>query len=268
MSESRLALFAGSGELPLEFLKSASRKGKRVVTFSLTGITSPKVEEISYKTFWIKPFKLGDFLKKLSSSNVEEIVFLGKVEHRVALSLTGLDLKAVKFLFSLKDRKPETIIKGIFSEVERLGIKVIDPIPYLSHLLVPAGTVIGEAPSKEFLNELSAGMEVTRTIASLDIGQTVVIKDGGVVAVEAVEGTDECIKRGAELAGKGFIVCKAARKSQDMRIDVPTVGLETVKLIKSLGGKALVIDSGKTYLLNRQEVENFCRENKFSLVSL
>ena len=268
MSGSRLALFAGSGDLPLEFLKSASRRGEKVITFALSGITQPAVEEISYRTFWIKPFKLGDFLKKLASSQVREIVFLGKVEHRVALSLSGLDLKALKFLFSLKDRKPETIIRGIFSEVERLGVKVVDPTPYLSHLLVPSGTVMGKVPSEALLEELSSGMEITRKIASLDIGQTVVIKDGGVVAVEAVEGTDECIRRGAKLAGKGFIVCKAARESQDMRVDVPTVGIETVRLIKSLGGKALAIDSEKTYLLNREEVENFCKKKNFTLLSL
>jgi len=268
MPESRLALLAGWGELPLEFLKSAGERGEDVITFALEGITSPAVEEFSLQTFWIKPFKLGEFLKKLSSSGADRIVFLGKIEHRVALSLTGLDLKAVKFLFSLKDRKPETIIRGIISEVEALGVKVIDPTPYLSHLLLPAWTVIGRKPGRELLSELTFGMEIARSVASLDIGQTVVVKNRGVVAVEAVEGTDACIRRGAELSGKGFIVCKAARKSQDMRIDVPTVGIETVRLIGSLGGRALAIDSEKTFLLNRKEVERFCRETGFSVVSL
>lgn len=268
MPGSRLALLAGWGELPLEFLKSARERGEEVITFALKGITSPAVEELSCETLWIKPFKLGEFLKKLSSSGADRIVFLGKIEHRVALSLTGLDLKAVKFLFSLKDRKPETIIKGIFSEVEALGVEVIDPTPYLSHLLLPAGTVIGREPEGELLKELTFGMEIARSVASLDIGQTVVVKNRSVVAVEAVEGTDACIRRGAELSGGGFVVCKAARKSQDMRVDVPTVGIETVKLIKSLGGRALAIDAGRTYLLNKREIEGFCRKEGFTVISL
>jgi len=269
MQESKpLALLAGSGELPLEFLKSAKRKGREVITFALKGITSPEVEELSAKTVWIEPFKLGKFLKELGRSSAREIAFLGKLEHRNALSLKGLDLKAITFLMGLRDRKPESIIKGIFKEVESLGIKVIDPTPYLSHLLLPKGRVVGKRPDEELLQELTEGLEVARKIASLDVGQTVVLKDGTVVAVEAVEGTDACIERGASLAGEGFVVCKAARREQDMRVDVPTVGLETVRLIHSLGGRALAIEGGKTYLLNGEEVERFCRSTGFTLAVL
>jgi len=269
MRESRpLALFAGKGELPLEFLKSAKRKGRKVITFALKGITPLQVEELSARTVWIEPFKLGKFLKELEKSAVREIAFLGKLEHRNALSLKGLDLKAVTFLVGLKDRKPETIIRGVFEEVANLGIKVIDPTPYLAHLLLPKGKVFGKEPDEALLRELSAGMEVARKIASLDIGQTVVLKEGTVVAVEAVEGTDSCIERGASLAGKGFVVCKAARKEQDMRIDVPTVGLNTVKLIRRSGGRALAIEAEKTFLLNGDEIEEFCRREKFTLIAL
>jgi len=264
----RVALLAGGGELPIEFLKSAGERGINVTTFALEGITSPAVEELSSKTVWIKPFKLGRFLKELKGSGAEEIAFLGKIEHGAAFSLKGLDVKAVSFLLSLKDKRPETIIKGIFKEVEALGVRVIDPTPYLSHLLLPKGAVLGREPGEELLNHLKAGMEVAKRIATLDIGQTVVLKDGTVVAVEAVEGTDECIKRGAELSGKGFIVCKAARREQDMRVDVPTVGLGTVNLISSLGGRALAVEAEKTYLLNRREIEEVCRRKGFTVVAL
>ncbi len=267
MPESRLGLFAGWGELPLEFLKSAKERGVEVVTFALKGITCPAVEELSTKTYWIKPFKLGEFLKRVKSSRIKEIAFLGKVDHRAALSLTGLDLKGIRFLLSLKDRAPETIIKGIFSEVEALGVKVIDPTPYLSHLLLPPGQVIGKLPPKEVFKDLELGMEVARKVASLDVGQTVVVKSTVVVAVEAVEGTDACIKRGANLSGGGFVVCKAARKRQDMRIDVPTVGIGTIKLIKDLGGKALAVEGKKTYLLNKEEIEDFCKRTGFTVIS-
>ncbi|WP_457680902.1 LpxI family protein [Thermovibrio sp.] len=267
MQASKLALFAGSGELPLEFLRSARERGISVITFALKGITDRKVEELSDSVIWIKPFKLGAFLKELKRLSVEGIVFLGKVEHKSAFSLTGLDLKAVRFLLSLPNRKPETLIKGIFSEVESLGVRVLDPTPFLSHLLLPKGKVIGPKPDRKTKEDLEFGMKIARELATLDIGQTVVVKDKTVIAVEGVEGTDECIKRGALLADKGFVVCKGARRSQDMRIDVPTVGINTVKLIHSLGGKALAIDSNRTYLLNRREMEEFCRREGFSLLS-
>jgi DUF1009 family protein len=269
MPESRsLALLAGSGELPLEFLKSAKNRGIKVTTFALKRITAPEVEELSSLTFWIEPFKLGKFLKELKKSGEREIVFLGKIDHKNALSLKGFDLKAVTFLMGLKDRKPESIITGIFKEVEKLGLRVIDPTPYLSHLLLPKGTVLGKKPEKELLEELSEGLKVAQKIASLDIGQTVVLKDKTVVAVEAVEGTDACIERGASLGGKGFVVCKAARKRQDMRVDVPTIGINTVKLIHRSGGVALALEAGKTYLLNRKEIEDFCRKEGFTLGAL
>jgi DUF1009 family protein len=268
MSKGKLGLFAGWGELPLEFLKSARERGQQVVTFALEGITNPLVAQLSTETVWIKPFKLGKFLSSLKEKGVGEIAFLGKIEHKRALSLRGLDFKAVKFLFSLKDRKPETIIRGIFREVESLGIRVIDPTPYLSHLLLEEGEVIGRPVDEELLGELQYGMKVARTLATLDAGQTVVVKGGAVVALEGLEGTDKCIERGAELGGRGFVVCKGARANQDMRVDVPTVGLRTINLIYSLGGRALAIDSKKTYLLNREEVEKFCIEQNFSVVGL
>jgi len=261
MRESKLlALLAGRGELPLEFLKNAASKGREVITFALKGITSPEVEKLSARTVWIEPFKLGKFLKELQKSTAKEIAFLGKLEHRNALSIKGLDLKAITFLVGLQDRKPETVIRGIFKEVEKLGVKVIDPTPYLSHLILPSGTFLGPPPPKEVAEEMRKGLETAKAIASLDVGQTVVIKEGTVVAVEAVEGTDACIERGASLGGKGFLVCKAARKEQDMKVDVPTVGIETVKLVASLGGAGIAVEGEKTFILNKEEVEKLCRE--------
>ena len=269
MKEGRVGLLAGRGELPLEFLKEASNKGVSVITFALEGITSKEVESLSFQTYWIKPFKLGTFFKKLKESKVDKLFFLGKIEHSNALSLRMLDLKAATFLLKLPDRKPETIIKGIIKEVESIGIEVPSPVPYLSGLLLPKGSFLGRKLPKELLKDAQFGIDVAKKVASLDIGQTVVVKSGAVVAVEAIEGTDECIKRGAQLAGgQDFIVCKAGREKQDMRIDVPTVGLNTVKLIHSLGGRVLIVEAGKTFVLNKREIENFCKEKGFSLLAL
>ncbi len=263
----RIGLLAGKGSLPLEFLKSASSKGYETVTFALEGITNREVERLSGKVFWIKPFRFGTFLKLLKKERLGQIAILGKVEHKAALTFSGFDLKAVTFILSLEDRKPETIIRGVIAEIEKIGTAVIDPTPFLSHLLLEPGIVAGKL-SLSLKRDIEFGMEVAKEIASLDIGQTVVVKDRTVVAVEGMEGTDECIKRGAILAGKGFTVCKAARKSQDMRIDVPTLGADTVRLVASLGGRAIAFEAGKTFLLDKQQIIEIAREEGIAVIAV
>jgi len=263
----RIGLLAGKGSLPLEFLRSAALKGYSAVTFALEGITDGGVEELSEKVFWIKPFKLGAFLRLLKKERLRQIVILGKVEHRAALSFSGFDLKALSFMLSLKDRKPETIIRGIISEIEKTGTEVVDPTPFLSHLLSEPGVVAGRL-TEDVRRDVEFGMEVAREVASLDIGQTVVVKDGTVVAVEGIEGTDECIRRGASLVGQGFVVCKAARKHQDMRIDVPTVGIDTVALVASLGGKAVAFEARRTFLLDREGIKELAEKEGITVVAI
>ena len=263
----KVGLLAGKGELPLEFLKSARNRGIETITFALEGIANSEVEKYSNKVIWIKPFKLGKFLKVLKKEKISEIAILGKVEHKSAISLNGFDLKALTFLASLRDRKPETIIKGIISEIEKVGVKVIDPTEYLFHLLPEPGVIYGRL-TDDLRKEVEFGMKIAKEIASLDIGQTVVVKDKTVIAVEGIEGTNRCIERGAELAGRDFVVCKAARKNQDMRVDVPTVGSETVELIGRLKGKALVFEAKKTFLLNRTKVIEIAQNYGITVVAV
>ncbi len=262
-----VGLLAGKGKLPIEFLKSAAEKGREVTVFAIEGITDRKAESLSNRTFWIKPFKLGQLIKNIKTSGIEELAVLGKIEHRTAFSLKNLDITAVKVLLSTKNKQPEELIKRVFQEIEKAGVRIIDPTPYLKHLLSEEGILTGN-PSREIIEDVTFGMEVAKKIASLDIGQTVVVKEGTVIAVEGMEGTDECIKRGASLAGKGFVVCKAARENQDMRIDVPTVGIETVKLVASLGGRAIAVESGKTFLLEKKRLLEEAKKLKISVISV
>ncbi len=268
MQKSRIGLIAGKGELPLEFLKSARERNVSVVTFALEGITDRKVSEFSDETVWIKPFKLGKLLKEIKKKKVKKITSLGKIEHKVAFNLSGFDLTAIRVLSKVRDFKPETLIRTVFEEIGNLGVGIFSPEEFLEHLLLKKETVLGVSPNEELLEEMRKGIRIAKEIASLDIGQTVVLKNGTVVAVEGVEGTDECIRRGAELSGKGFIVCKAARKRQDMRIDVPTVGVETVKLVKELGGKGIAVEGGKTYVVTPEKVGELCKKFKLTFVAL
>ena len=268
MRENKIGLLAGGGELPLEFLKSTRERGKQVITFAIYGITDTRVEKFSNDVIWVKPIKLGKFLKELRKSQVKEIAILGKIEHSTALKLKNLDLTAVKLIAKLKDLKPESLIRGIFREIEKLGIEIINPQEYLQHLLIPPGKILGPEPDEKTLRDILFGMEVAKKIAEMDIGQTVIVKKGTVVAVEGVEGTDRCIERGAKLSSGGFVVCKAARPNQDMRIDVPTVGKETVKLVKKLKGKAIAIEGNRTFVVTPEKIEDICKRERIPLVVL
>ncbi len=260
-----IGLLAGSGKLPHEFLRSARGKGEDVIVFALESITDEDIERTS-QTVWIKPFKFGKFLKEVEKSGISKMAILGKIEHKNALSLKGLDIKAISVLSTLKDRRPETIIRRLILELKKIGVDVIDPTPYLSHLLCSRGVIAGEL-SEDVREEVEFGMRIAKEIASLDIGQTIVTKNKTVVAVEGVEGTNSCIERGARLAGKGFIVCKAARKNQDMRIDVPTIGPETVELIGKFKGKALVFESRKTFVISKEKLKKLARRYKVSVIA-
>ncbi len=261
---SKIALLAGKGELPVEFLKALNGK---VVTFALEGITDKGIEEYSLKTVWIKPFKFRKFFKSLKEEKVDKIVLLGKIEHALAFSPMSLDIDGIRFLLSLKDKKPQTIIKTFIKELEKRGVEVVDPKPYLSHLFAEPGVLSGKV-SEEFERDAKFGMKVAKTIAELDIGQTVVVKDETVIAVEGVEGTDQCIKRGANLCGKGFVVCKAGRVKQDMRIDVPTVGPDTLQLIGNLGGRGLVFEARKTYILSKAKFLEEAKRWKLTVLAI
>jgi len=259
-------LLAGSGSLPIEFLKGAKRKGEEVKVFAIEGITEREVESLS-ETIWIKPFKLGKLLKEVKRKSVSRIAILGKVEHRNALSLRNLDLKAASILLSLKDRKPETIIGKLIEELEKIGVNVIDPTPFISHLIAEKGVIWGEL-SESLMEEARFGMKVAKEVASLDIGQTVVVKERIVVAVEGIEGTDRCIERGAKLCGGGFVVCKAARRNQDMRVDVPTVGPKTVELMGKLGAKALFVEAGKTFIIDAERLKETAKRYNVTVVAV
>ncbi|WP_457567237.1 LpxI family protein [Desulfurobacterium sp.] len=263
----KIGLLAGSGSLPLEFLRSASERGAETVLFAIKGITDAGVFSYADRVYEIEPFKLGRFLSLVKKERPDRMAILGKVEHSEALSLKNLDFKAVTFLFSLRDRRAEAIIKGVIKEIEKLGVEVIDPTPFLAHLLPEKGVLAGKL-DKQLERDVEFGFRIAKEIASLDVGQTVVVKNGVVVAVEGIEGTDKCIERAARLAGRGFVVCKAARKSQDMRVDVPTVGLSTVEKISSLGGRALCVEAGKTFILDREKFLKKAAESGVAVIAV
>jgi len=253
----KIGLIAGKSDLPIEFAKSAKAKFQDLVIFAFKSITDKQIEKYA-KTHWINFGEAQKLIDLMHKEEISHFVMLGKIEHYLLIfSFFKLDKRAKEFLSKLKDKKAKTILEGVIKELEQEGFKALDPTPYLKSLLVEKGVVNNIPLQEKYKKDVNFGIKIAKQIAQLDIGQTVVVKDQIVIAVEGIEGTDKCIERAGKLGGEGLIVCKSARKNQDMRYDVPVIGEKTLESMKKAKAKVLAVEAGKTYLINK---ENFIKK--------
>jgi len=259
----KVCLVAGSGSLPTAFVKKAKELGDEVFVVGVKGITS--IEANAYLPLG----KVGTLVKLLERHQINKIVLLGKFEHKLLFShLLTLDSLALKILKRAKDRRAQSLIRALMDELEEMGFEFIDPKPYLEELLAGRGTLNSLEPSSQAMEDGLFGFPIAKEIAQLDVGQTIVVKEGTVVSVEAMEGTQETIYRAGKLAGKGCRVIKVARKNQDFRIDVPTVGLDTLEVLRHIKADALFLEAGKVYIVDKDKFLKLADKYKISVVGL
>jgi len=259
----KVCLVAGSGSLPTAFVKKAKELGDEVFVVGVKGITS--IEANAYLPLG----KVGTLVKLLEKHNINKIVLLGKFEHKLLFShLLTLDSLALKILKRAKDRRAQSLIRALMDELEEMGFEFIDPKPYLEELLAGKGTLNSLEPSSQAMEDGLFGFPIAKEIAQLDVGQTIVVKEGTVVSVEAMEGTQETIYRAGKLAGKGCRVIKVARKSQDFRIDVPTVGLDTLEALRQIKADVIFLEAGKVYIVDKDKFLKLADRYKISVVGL
>ena len=259
----KLCLVAGSGSLPVAFVKKAKELGDEVFVVGVKGITS--IEANAYLPLG----KVGTLVKLLEKHNINKVVLLGKFEHRLLFShLLTLDSLALKILKRAKDRRAQSLIRALMDELEEMGFEFVDPKPYLEELLAGKGTLNRLEPSSQAMEDGLFGFPIAKEIAQLDVGQTIVVKERTVVSVEAMEGTQEAIYRAGKLAGKGCRVIKVARKNQDFRIDVPTVGLDTLEALRQIKADAIFLEAGKVYIVDKDKFLKLADKYKISVVGL
>ena len=259
----KICLVAGSGSLPSVFKRSAEKVGDEVFVVGVKGITDTDAHA------YLPLGKVGSLVKLLEKQRINKIVLLGKFEHKLLFShLLTIDGLALKILSKAKDKRAQSIIKALIEELEAMGFEFIDPTPYLQDIIAGSGLLNAVEPSKEALEDGLFGYGIAKEIASLDIGQTVVVKQRTVVSVEAMEGTQEAILRAGKIAGKGCRVIKVARKTQDFRIDVPTVGLQTLEALRSIKADALFLEAGKVYVVDKEKFLKLADRYKISVVGL
>lgn len=263
----RIGLVAGYGQLPIIFAKKAKAKGDTVIALGLKDVTSPELEKYAEKVHW---FEWGDLKKALLlavTQRLRRIALLGKIKKEILFKDTGkLDDEAKKIAGSSEGKKDYTILKSIAKLIGTVGIEIIDPTPYLEELIPARGTLTKSKPSKNETEDVEYARELASELARFDIGQTVIVKDKTVIALEAVEGTDETIHRAGKLSDGGFVVVKMARPAQDARFDVPLVGPDTIKTIAQSKGRVLALQEKKTFLMDRPEAIRIADENNIAIV--
>lgn len=232
-----LGIIAGMGHLPKIVAAEARKKGYRVTGFALQPPSDDSLREFVDDFHKVNIGHFGKLISLMKKLSVTEAVMAGKVPKSLLYSNKMKlipDMRTAKVLFSLKDRSDDTIMLAIVKELEKDGIRLLNTTSFTSDSLVPEGILTKKKPTKEELEDIEFGWKLAKKMGQLDIGQTVIVKDKAVMAVEAIEGTDEAIKRGGTLSGKGAVVIKVSKPDQDMRFDVPVVGIDTLHSMKSV----------------------------------
>ncbi|MBF0506634.1 MAG: UDP-2,3-diacylglucosamine diphosphatase LpxI [Nitrospirae bacterium] len=265
----QIGIIAGTGELPEVIARDAKERGYKVITIALENLASSALNDVSDEIRWINVGKLGTLIDALKDSGVRETIMAGKVPKSLLYkSKIVPDLRAIKFLFSLKDKSDDSILNALADELAKEGIAIINTAAFSPHLLTPAGVLTKKAPSSEEWAEIEFGLKIARAVGELDIGQTVVVKGKAVMAVEAIEGTDEAILRGGQWAGEGAVVVKVSKPQQDMRLDVPVIGPTTLRSMIGVRARVLAIESERSIIIHRSKLIKEAEASGISIVGL
>jgi DUF1009 family protein len=247
------ALIAGNGKFPFLVLEGARSQGIQMVVIAIKEEAFPELERVAPRLHWVSLGDLSGTLGLLKKERVTRAVMAGQVKHNKIFSSIKPDWKMAKLLMSLATKNTDSLIGAVAKVLEEEGVQLVDSTAFLKPLLPAAGVLTRRAPDAGEAADIEYGREIARQIAGLDLGQTVVIRERACVAIEAMEGTDEIIERAARLAGgQRLVVVKVSKPKQDMRFDVPVVGLPTIEVMKRANATALALDAGRTLLMDRE----------------
>ena len=246
-----LGLIAGNGRFPFLAAAGARRAGRRVVALALREETEPALEREVDELHWISLGQLGKAIEILQRAGAREAVMAGQVQHRQLFSDVVPDLKLVGLLARLAFRNTDSLIGAVADALAREGITLIPSVAFLEDQLASRGPMTKRRPDAEQTKDVAYGESVARTLAGMDLGQTAVVKGRAAVALEAMEGTDETIRRAGRIAGPGTTVVKVSKPKQDLRFDVPVVGPGTLDAMREAGAAVLAVDAARTLLLDR-----------------
>jgi UDP-2,3-diacylglucosamine hydrolase len=254
-SPSRYGLIAGNGRFPFIVLEAARSQGIDMVVAAIKEETSPDIERSAQTVHWLSLGQLGKLIKTFKAEGVTKAIMAGQVKHKQIFSGILPDLKMMQVLASLATRNTDSLIGAVARVLEDEGIHLVESTVFLEPLLPLPGVLTKRAPTEDEQKDLDYGYKLARELGRLDVGQTVVVAEAACIAVEAMEGTDAVIERAASLAnGRALRVVKLAKPNQDLRFDVPVIGVPTVDVLKRAGATAMAIEARRTLMIDREEL--------------
>ncbi|MGB9597573.1 MAG: LpxI family protein [Candidatus Poribacteria bacterium] len=262
----KFGVIAGSGSLPTILTQQVKKTGRQVIVVSITKDADESLKDVASEFHQISIGQVKKIINTLVNADVKEVSIIGKVSKNVLFNPYRFDTKAIKILSKIKDKSDSSLFSAIADEIESSGIKLVDQRLYLSNLLPEKGVLTTVKPSKSQLKDIEYGMDLAKKSAELGIGQTVIVKDGIVIAVEAIEGTDFAIRRAGNLCDGGMVVAKSARQGQDFRFDVPTVGPKTIDALIEANASVLAIEYQKAFLIEPELTIQKANDKKIVIV--
>jgi len=251
-----LGIIAGNGEFPLLLARAARQQGLHTVAVAFEGETNPDITQAADETDWVRLGQLDKLINVFTKRNITRAVMAGGITPANLYKNLSLDFRMIAVAARLKVRNAETIFGAIADELKKDGIELLDPRPFFGDQVPQPGNLTRRAPNRDQQDDITFGLKIAKAVAALNIGQTVVVKKGTVLAVEGFEGSDECIKRGGLLAGEkgGAVVVKVAKPNHDFRFDIPCVGARTIESCAAGRIAVLAVEAGATLLLDKDKV--------------
>ena len=265
-----IGIIAGNRTLPILFARQARAMGvKRLVAVAFENETDPSFASLVDEIVWLKVGQLSKMIDAFTARGVRHCVMVGQIAPKNLFDLRP-DLRAMTMLFKLKEKNAHTIFGAIADELKKDGVELVEATQWLEPLMPGPGFILGPKLSDEQKADVTFGHRIAKQVSRLEIGQSVVVKNGTVLAVEGFEGTDKCLRRGGELAGKsgGAVAVKVAKEKHDLRFDIPCIGPTTLETCRDFGISVLAFEPGKTLVLEQDKVEEIARKSKISVATV
>ncbi len=264
----KFGLIAGNGKFPFLVVEGAKKQGASLSVVAIKEETDKSIEAIADKIIWVGIGQLGKMISFFKNEGVEKAIMAGQVKHVQIFSGAFPDWRMAKMLYNLPRRNTDSLISGIAAELAKDGIELIDSTYFIQDNLAKEGVLTNRKPDETERGNIEYGLKIANEIARLDLGQTIVVRAKACVAVEAMEGTDAVIKRAGELAKGKLTVVKVAKPNQDMRFDVPVVGVPTIETMIQAGANCLCLTAGKTLIFDREEMIKLADSKKIAIIGV
>lgn len=266
--QNKQGLIAGDGLLPVELAKNAKENGFEVIAIALSADNRNELKKYCSKVYDAAPGELLKIKNILLTEEIKQLTFIGKVSKSLVVKRPRFDSLAIEFLKQAGRLNDDAIMLFLVAELEKIGISVLDQTIFIKNLMVPRGVLGKHQPTEEQLSDVEYGYKIAKEMGDLDIGQSVVIKDRMIMAIEAIEGTDKCIKRGCKLGKKDSVIVKVAKPKQDKRFDIPAFGLRTLRTMKKYKAKLIAVEANETILVDHKKTIEFADKNNIIVMAV